>query len=159
MAQDDPTRYALIEEEKTTFATGASRSKLDDVRYDLVSHVGLRHLAARYALGAVNHGDNNWRNGMPYSAIVNHMQNHLQLYLSGDRSDDHMAAVAWGAFAILESDELRPENNDLHFGGKKSSECMDTGACLGSNPACEVTCKLEGGPSPVALSWPPKNLR
>jgi hypothetical protein len=103
------------DEEEHVFKTGASRSKLY-ARYDLISPIGLRRLAERYALGAEKRGDHNWRKGMPMSAIIQHMLHHLTLFQleGGSVSDDHAAAVAWGAIALAENEELRPETNDLY---------------------------------------------
>lgn len=97
----------------TTFATGSKRSSLDEVRFDLVSPVGYRRLAARCAMGAKNYGEHNWRKGQPYSAVINHLENHLAQYKAGDRSEDHLAAIAWGAFAMMEFEQTHPELDDL----------------------------------------------
>lgn len=102
-----------IREQEQVFTTGASRTKLDNVRLDLVSPISSLFKAQRYALGAVKRGEHNWRQGMPYSAIVAHMKLHLELYVMGDRSDDHMAAVEWGAAALQDQDFTHPEMNDL----------------------------------------------
>lgn len=101
-------------EENKTFPSGAVRSKdADDTRFDLISPIGLRRLAARYALGAKKYDDHNWRKGMPHSDLLNHLMRHANLYNSGDRSDDHLAAVAWGAFALMHFEEVRPDLCDL----------------------------------------------
>jgi hypothetical protein len=105
-----------------TFDTGATRSKLDGMRYDLISPFGLQRLAARYALGAKNFGDNNWRKGMPFSALMNHLMHHLAMYLAGERDDDHLAAAAWGLFAMMEQEETNPKMNDLYDFGEVGLE-------------------------------------
>jgi hypothetical protein len=86
--------------------SGSTRSADVKARYDLVSPFGLRRLALRYGLGAAVHGDHNWRRGQPYSVVVKHMMEHLALFMQGDDTDDNMAAIAWGAFAIMEYDTL-----------------------------------------------------
>jgi Domain of unknown function (DUF5664) len=94
------------------FSTGAVRSTdADAYRFDLISPIALRRIAARYALGSKKYGDSNWERGMPISDLANHALRHLFLYLSGDRSDDHLAGVAWGACAMLHSEELWPQMN------------------------------------------------
>lgn len=100
-----------------TFPSGAVRSQLDDVRYDLISPFGLQRLAIRYALGARNFGDNNWRKGMPFSALLNHILNHLTLYLAGEKGTDHLAGAAWGLFALMEFEETMPGMCDLYSHG------------------------------------------
>ncbi len=104
-------------EELTTLTTGSTRSKLlagqkptdPPLRYDLISPVGLRRLAARYGKGAETHGPFNWEKGQPADVVVNHMMAHLYQFLAGDRTDDHLAAVAWGTFALMHYQELKPE--------------------------------------------------
>lgn len=97
----------------STFETGAVRSAdCADVRYDLVSPVGLRRLAETYAEGAVKYGDFNWEKGMPIFDLLNHVIPHVYKYLSGDRSEDHLAHAAWGLFAAMHSEELWPHLNE-----------------------------------------------
>jgi hypothetical protein len=88
-------------------ATGATRSAdADAVRYDLIPTEPLRRLAARYALGAETHGERNWELGLPVGDTINHLIRHLEHWREslqrGERdADDHLAAVAWGAFALM----------------------------------------------------------
>ncbi len=98
-----------------TFDTGAKRSKLKG-GYFLIPIEGLRRLAARYVLGS-KYGINNWKKGMPASVIIDHMMEHLVMYASGDRSDDHIAGVIWGGFALCYFEENMPEMIDLDIEG------------------------------------------
>ena len=51
---------------------------------------------------------------MPFSWFVDSMLRHGQQYLAGDRSEDHLAAVAWNAFSLMHFEELgRCDLNDL----------------------------------------------
>jgi hypothetical protein len=88
--------------------TGSTRSVMTE-RYDLISPVGLRRLARRYAVGAEKHGERNWERGQKAGVVINHMLKHLNDFSAGDRSDDHLAAVAWGAFALMHFQEHCPE--------------------------------------------------
>lgn len=98
------------------FASGGTRSKdADELRYDLISPVGLRRLAKRYADGAVTHGDRNWEKGIPASATLNHLLRHLNLWADGDRNDDHLAAAAWGCFALMHYEERVPDMMDVPY--------------------------------------------
>ena len=48
----------------TTYETGATRSAdADGVRYDLVPPEGVEAVARAMHVGAVTHGDNNWKKG------------------------------------------------------------------------------------------------
>jgi hypothetical protein len=64
----------------------------------------MRRLAERFALGAKLHGDTNWQKGWDDPEYVcdrlNHTIEHLLKYASGDRSEDHLAAVLWGGSAL-----------------------------------------------------------
>jgi hypothetical protein len=105
--------------EVTNFESGAVRSA-DRVgqRYDLISPVGLRRLAETCHEGAVKYSDFNWEKGMPINDILNHGIAHLYAYLSGDRSEDHLAHAAWNCFAAMHSEELWGHlNNNLRTDG------------------------------------------
>ncbi len=74
-------------------------------RYDLISPTGLRRLAETYGEGAQKYGDRNWERGMDAGGLLNHALAHIVSYLSGDRSEDHMAHAAWGLFAVMHFEE------------------------------------------------------
>lgn len=96
-----------------TFPSGATRSKdADDVRFDLISPIGLRRLAETYKEGSVKYSPRQWEKGIPASDLLNHAVRHVYLYLSGDRSEDHLAHAAWGLFATMHFEELKPEMID-----------------------------------------------
>jgi hypothetical protein len=90
------------------FETGAHRTSLEE-RYDLISPEGLRRLSLIYAEGAEKWGERNWEKGMPNSETLNHAARHLFKYLSGDRSVDHLAKVAWGMFTAMHMEKTHPE--------------------------------------------------
>jgi len=118
MNQDDIRKKELLKDMETgplaKFETGAVRQELDDVRYDLISVVGLRRLAETYAEGAKKYTDHNWRKGMPFSVLLNHLIKHIYQYLDGDRDEDHLAHAAWGLFALMDFEETHAEQNDLY---------------------------------------------
>ena len=96
------------------YETGSIRSSdCDDVRYDCISPHGLYRLAKRYALGAKKYGDHNHLLGQPISEVFNHMFDHMRKYLAGDKSEDNMAAIAWGAFTIMEYEESNPTMQNM----------------------------------------------
>lgn len=101
--------------EQSTFSTGAVRSAdANGVRYDLVSVVGLRRLASTYAEGAAKYPPHNWRNGFPFSDLLNHLQRHVELFKAGDTSEDHLAHAAWGLFTLMDFQETMPEMDDRY---------------------------------------------
>lgn len=88
--------------ERREFSTGSVRDvRTGKGRYDLIPPYSLRRLAQHYENGAAKYGDRNWEKGQPAASYVDSLIRHGQDYLSGDRSEDHMAAVAWNAFAIM----------------------------------------------------------
>lgn len=58
-------------------------------------------------------GDDNWKKGQPYSRAYASLFRHLIQWREGDRSEDHISAVAWNAFALMYYEERMPELNDL----------------------------------------------
>jgi hypothetical protein len=108
------------------FSSGAKRSEKMP-RFDLVPARPHRRLALRYTLG-VKYGEWNWVEGIRDRAFIvdmlNHMQHHLNLakerISKGDMTidDDDLAAVAWGAFGVMEAQEVWAEdrrNDDIPF--------------------------------------------
>lgn len=82
--------------------TGATRSAdAEGIRLDLVCPTALLRLAAIYHEGAVQHGVNNYCQGLPIANTIHHAMNHLMMFLQGDRSEDHLAKVAWGMFTAM----------------------------------------------------------
>jgi hypothetical protein len=94
------------------YETGAVRSgDCDDVRYDLISPIGIERLARTCAEGAKKRGAHNWENGMPVNELLNHALAHIFKYLAGDRSEDHLGHADWNIQAAMHSLELWPELN------------------------------------------------
>lgn len=106
-----------IPEGSYEFDSGAVRAKLDTVRFDLISPQALRRLAATYSEGAVKYGDNNWRKGMEFSNVINHVLEHINTYIanSDPNGEDHLAHAAWGLFTLMEQEATRTDLDDLYF--------------------------------------------
>lgn len=108
--------------ERHEYTTGAVRSAdCDDVRYDLITPIGLRALAKTYAEGAEKFGVCNWENGMPVVDLLNHAIAHIYNFLGGDRSEDHLAHAAWNVLGAIHSHELWPEMNKELLRGENCS--------------------------------------
>ena len=98
------------------FTTGAVRSgDAESVRYDLISPIGLEAVARTCAEGAAKYGDFNWERGMPVHDLINHGLRHIYRYLSGDRSEEHLAHAAWNLLSAIHSDEAWPHLNAGHL--------------------------------------------
>lgn len=96
------------------FATGSVRDTQDGKgRYDLIPVGPLKRLSKHYENGAKKYGDRNWEKGQPSSRYYSSAMRHLTNYMAGDRSEDHLAAVAWNAFAMMFNEDTKPELNDI----------------------------------------------
>lgn len=99
---------------RQSFSTGMVRDVQDGKpRFDLIPTEGLRRLADLYARGAEKYGDDNWKKGQPYSRAYASLFRHLIQWREGDRTEDHIAAVVFNAFALIYYEENLPEMNDL----------------------------------------------
>jgi len=109
----------MAEPARHEYDTGAVRSAdCDNVRYDLITPIGLRALARTYAEGAAKFGASNWENGMPVTDLLNHAIAHIYNFLSGDRTEDHLGHAAWNILGAIHSYELWPELNAASLRGE-----------------------------------------
>jgi len=95
-------------EELVDMGTGATRSKMDTA-YHMVPREGLDAIAKRYALGAEKHGIGNWKLGMPWNVMWDHVFAHMMNLRDrlerGERfndefHDDDVGAIAWAMTAM-----------------------------------------------------------
>jgi hypothetical protein len=104
----------MKDEEIVRFDSGAARSAdVESVRYDLITPVGLRRIAETYAEGSKKYGDRNWEKGVPASVMLNHVSAHINKYLDGDKTEDHLAHAAWGLMGLMHFEEKKPEMIDI----------------------------------------------
>jgi hypothetical protein len=109
-------------QERHEYDTGAVRSAdCDQIRYDLITPIGLRALAKTYAEGAEKFGACNWENGMPVTDLLNHAIAHIYNFLGGDRAEDHLAHAAWNVLGAIHSLEKWPELNNGTLRGANCS--------------------------------------
>jgi hypothetical protein len=103
-------------EVRTTSVTGGQKGvKL--ARYDLIPVDALRQLAEHYGKGAEKYDDNQWRKGYEWSKSYAALMRHLTQWWNGEDVDDetgsnHLAAVAWHAFALLTFTKDYPQYDD-----------------------------------------------
>lgn len=96
------------------FATGARRDTQEGKpRYHLIPVGPTRRIADLFTRGAVKYGENNWQKGMPFSRVMDSLLRHVHAYRAGDRTEDHLAAVAVNAMFLMEYEVTHPELNDL----------------------------------------------
>lgn len=95
-------------------ATGAMRSTdADNVRFDLIPQRMLERVAKVMATGALKYGEYNWTKGFKWSGLINHLSRHLFLYLTGDKSEDHLAHMVCNLGFLIEFETSHPELNDI----------------------------------------------
>lgn len=94
----------------TKFETGAVRSAdKANVRYDLISPIGMRRLAETMEEGRQKYGYFNWERGMPIGDILNHAIAHIYAYLEDKPTgEDDLAHAAWNLFAAMHMEETHP---------------------------------------------------
>ena len=89
----------------------------------------LYEVAKQQEFGANKHGRHNWREGYPFSKLVDAMGRHYFEVLSGDLYDKesgalHFAAIALNCLYILEFWDEHQEWNDLYM-NKESKEKLE----------------------------------
>lgn len=90
----------------TSFETGSVRSDdTDKPRYELIPVEALERLAMLYTRGAKVYGPDNWSRGQPFRRVFGSMLRHAFAWAKGERDEDHLAAVAWNAFALMYFEE------------------------------------------------------
>lgn len=107
--QEKETQFTEVKDsgERRETVTGAVRDRQQGKgRYDLITPIGLRRLALHYENGARKYNDRNWEKGMPLSWFLDSAMRHLYDYMNGDRSEDHLAAVAWNALGFIHIEQL-----------------------------------------------------
>ena len=93
--------------ERQEFDTGSVRDTQDGKgRYDLISPISMKRLALHFENGAKKYGDHNWQKGQPLMRYMDSAIRHLYAYIEGNRDEDHMAAAAWNALAVIHTEEM-----------------------------------------------------
>jgi hypothetical protein len=91
---------------KDVFDTGATRnSDGNNERYDLIPPIVSKREAKVWAEGAASHGEGNWKLGLPTESTIQHLLWHLNEWRMGNRDEDHLAKVRWGAAVLMYFEE------------------------------------------------------
>lgn len=82
------------------------------LRYDLIPWLMLSRLAAIFEEGAQKYGESAYiKKPLPFSVVLNHIMNHLNLYINGDRSEDHLSKIIWGFTSMMVLEKLHEEGS------------------------------------------------
>ena len=100
--------------ERAKFETGAQRDvetgkpRVSDVLEYLPLEC-LERTADQYIRGAKKYDKDNWKKGIPTSRYLSSALRHLYMYLTGDRVEDHLAAVVFNVFGIMWNEKQKPQ--------------------------------------------------
>lgn len=95
--------YKLDKSEgNTEFPTGAQRdSSVNKPPMQLLPMDLLIRVANWMGQGADKYGENNWRKGQSVWYCVGSILRHLTKYMMGCRKEDHLAAIIFNVFSIM----------------------------------------------------------
>ena len=93
---------------RTQFPSGSVRdARTGKGRPDLISPIFLTRLAIHSEKGAVKYKDRNWEKGQPMcESYFGSAKRHLDQWLEGDNTEDHLAAAAWNVMALIHTGEM-----------------------------------------------------
>lgn len=74
--------------------------------FHLLSPIAQRRLAAHSQKGAIKYSERNWEKGIPLSSFFDSACRHLNQYLEGDDSEDHLAAAFWNIQGLIHTEEM-----------------------------------------------------
>lgn len=94
-------------------STGGEKGSKDE-RFDLLPAEPLIALARHYGVGSRKYEDRNWERGANWDLFFAALQRHAWAWWNGEDIDEetgsnHMTAVAWQAFALVELAKTHPE--------------------------------------------------
>ena len=93
--------------ERRTFATGSVRDRGDlKPRPDLISPFAMMRVGEHMRKGAAKYGVHNWSLGQPFSEVTASMHRHLLQWEQGNQEEDHLAAIVFGAQALMHYREM-----------------------------------------------------
>ena len=93
--------------ERQTFDTGAVRdAAAGKPRMELISPIFERRLANWLTRGAEKYADRNWEQGIPMDRTMASLRRHVRDYREGDRSEDHLAAIAANVMFLIHTEEM-----------------------------------------------------
>lgn len=96
---------------------GQGKRNAKQPRYDLIPLSFLTELASVFAEGLAKYGEDSWKQGGEdfLRDCLNHVQWHLSMYMQGDRGENHLAKVAWGALAVRWNDKCDDSYLENHL--------------------------------------------
>lgn len=101
--------------QRQEFDSGAKRDTQDGKpRFDLIPIKPLTRVANHYGKGAKKYDEWNWKKGIPMSRCYASMLRHIYQFAAGETDEDHLAAVVFNAFCLMDYQESgRTDLDDL----------------------------------------------
>ncbi len=93
--------------ERQVFATGAVRDAAGGkAMLSLISPLFEERLGQWLTLGAKKYSADNWAQGIPMRRTFDSLMRHVNQYRLGDRSEDHLGAIACNAMFLIHFEEM-----------------------------------------------------
>lgn len=101
--------------QRKQYEGGGLRERARMSRFDLLPVPPLERWAEHLGRGALKYADRNWEQGLPLDDFIDSALSHLLSFMSGDREEDHLAAVLWniGAYITIEEKVLNGKQKAL----------------------------------------------
>lgn len=97
--------------ETKVFKTGAVRdTSVNKPPMSLLPLDLMDRLATLYGEGGAAYGDNNYRLGQQSSHVFDSMLRHVRAYYMGKTDEDHLAAIIWNAFCLMNNETYYPDD-------------------------------------------------
>lgn len=82
-------------------------------KFSLIPARGLRRVAETCGEGFLKYGQGNWLNGFKETDLLDHAMAHLNQYMMGDRTEDHLAHGTWNLLTLMHFQETEPAGSEL----------------------------------------------
>lgn len=136
-----------------TFETGAVRGTDKKPMYHLISTIFIRRLAATLEEGIrKGYPAYNWMKGFPVEDVWAHLQDHLELFLDGDVTEDHLGHAAFNLMCIIHFSEVEPNLFNGMPPGCKAGMLKFLALCHAASEAPEQAEVGPGNPSNVEVN-------
>ncbi len=100
-------------------------------RFDLMSPIALLRIARVYEKGAEKYEDRNWEKGREFSRFIDSALRHINQYLAGETTEDHLAQGAWNLMAVMHLETTHPEMDDIPKSNLLDTETENDGGFRG----------------------------
>lgn len=97
------------------FETGAHRnSSVGKGDFSLIPPTTLYKVAVHYQNGAISKGRNNWKKGIPTTALLDSAMRHINVYMQGDRKERHLIAAIWNLMCADYNEDFHGDDPKIH---------------------------------------------